>query len=223
MHVPDGFVDITVNAATYGATIIAGAIAIKKSSKTLGDKQVPLLGVTAAFIFAAQMLNFPVAGGTSGHFLGAALAAILLGPWNALLVMAAVLVIQCLVFADGGLTALGTNIFNMGIVGGFTAYFVFKSLVPLLPKNSGGIIIATAVASWLSVVIASAACSIELAVSGTSPFGVVLPAMISVHSIIGIGEAIITCAVMSLVLAVRPDSISTIDPKQIREYKPHHA
>ena len=123
MHIPEGFVSGSINVATYAVSIVACGLAVSRANKTVGERQIPLLGVTAAFIFAAQMLQFPVAGGTSGHFLGALLAAVLLGPLNACLIMALVLAIQCLAFADGGLTALGTNIFNMGIIGGSGCYY----------------------------------------------------------------------------------------------------
>jgi cobalt/nickel transport system permease protein len=208
MHVPDGFVSGPVNVITYAVTIATGAIAVAKVNKTLGEKQIPLVGITAAFIFAAQMLNFPVAGGTSGHFLGAVLAAVLLGPWAAFIIMTLVLEIQCLVFADGGLTALGTNIFNMGIVGGIGSYYLFILLKKVFPHTKAGFMASTAAASWISVMIASGFCAIELAVSGTSPLAIALPAMLLVHAVIGVGEALITTAVLSMVLASRPDLIA---------------
>lgn len=182
--------------------------AVKEVRKKLGDKHIPLLGVTSAFIFAAQMLNFPVAGGTSGHFLGGALAAILLGPWASLLIMTVVLVIQCLGFADGGLTALGANVFNMGIIGGvFTYYFIFIPLKKALPKTKRGFLTASAIAAWTSVFITSIICSLELAISGTSPLNLALPAMAGVHALIGIGEAIVTVVVLAIVIQTRPDLI----------------
>jgi cobalt/nickel transport system permease protein len=158
-----------------------------------------MMGVMAAFIFAAQMLNFPVAGGTSGHFMGGALAAILLGPSMGLLVMTAVLVVQCFVFQDGGLTALGANIFNMGIIGavfGYLIYIVFRKINRTF---------AAFIASMLSVIIAASACAIELAVSGTVPLKIALPAMAGVHTLIGIGEGLITIAVLGLISKTRPD------------------
>lgn len=209
MHIPDGFLDTKTIIIT--AAISAGALGygIKKVNQKLGERQVPLLGITAAFIFAAQMLNFPVAGGTSGHFLGAVLAAVLLGPWAACLIMAVVLIVQSIGFADGGLTALGANIFNMGVVGGILSYYIFVALKRYLPRTRGGFLSSVALASWLSIVLASAACALELALSGTSPLNVVLPAMVGVHMLIGIGEAIITTAVLSIVLGTRPDLVST--------------
>ncbi len=211
MHIPDGFLD--TRTLIYTAAVSAGAVSygVRKANEKLGEKQVPLLGLTAAFVFAAQMLNFPVAGGTSGHFLGAMLAAILLGPWMACLVMTVVLAIQCLGFADGGLTALGANVFNMGVIGGIICYYIFLVIKKALPKTRVGFLSAVAVVSWFSVVLASAVCAIELAISGTSPMAVVLPAMAGVHMLIGIGEAIITTTVMSLVLSARPDLVATYD------------
>ena len=214
MHIPDGFVSGPINAATYAASAAVCGLAVMRANKTLGERQIPLLGVTAAFVFAAQMLNFPIAGGTSGHFLGAVLAAVLLGPFNAFLIMALVLAIQCLVFADGGLTALGTNIFNMGIIGGIICYWLFLGLKFVLPKTRGGFLAAVAIAAWSSVVIASGVCALELAVSGTSPLKVALPAMVGVHALIGFGEAIITTVVISIVLASRPDLVASWNLKQ---------
>lgn len=206
MHVPDGFVSLPVNLATFVAAGGACAYAVRRARQELGERQVPLLGVTAAFIFAAQMLNFPIAGGTSGHFLGAVLAALLLGPWNACLIMAIVLVIQCLGFADGGLTALGTNVFNMGVIGGVVPYFLLlRGIRDQAVENKKFYLTRVAAASWLSVVLASTACALELAISGTSPLGVVLPVMAGVHMLIGLGEATITVAVVSAVLASRRD------------------
>ena len=212
MHIPDGFVSGGVNAAAGALSLGVCGLALARAEKTLGDKQVPLLGVTAAFVFAAQMINFPVAGGTSGHFLGALLAAVLLGPLNAFLVLAVVLVIQCLLFADGGITALGTNIFNMGIVGGLGGYCVFRMLLFILPRGRAAFLSAAAVAAWLSVVLASFCCAVELGVSGTSPLAIAVPAMCGVHAITGIGEALITAAVLSTVLAARPDLVGAWQP-----------
>jgi cobalt/nickel transport system permease protein len=207
MHIPDGFVCGEVNAATAAVSLGACGLALVRANRTLGERQVPLLGVTAAFIFAAQMINFPVTGGTSGHYLGAVLAAILLGPLNACLIMAIVLLIQCLGFADGGITALGSNILNMGVVGGGGGYLLFRAVVGILPRTRTSFLAATAMASWFSVVLASACCAVELGLSGTSPLAIALPAMAGVHALIGIGEAIITVMVVSTVLAARPDLI----------------
>jgi cobalt/nickel transport system permease protein len=163
------------------------------------------MGVLAAFIFAAQMLNFPIAGGTSGHLIGATLAAIFLGPWAGVLIMTCVLAVQCLVFQNGGLFALGVNIFNMGIVASFIGYYVYRGGALLFGGQRRGKLIGGGLAAWFSVVTASIACVFELAISGTVPLGVALPAMAGVHALIGVGEGLITAAVLSLVLAARAD------------------
>jgi cobalt/nickel transport system permease protein len=205
MHIPDGFLSPEVAAITGVAAAGVVAIGVRRVNATLDDRRVPLLGVTAAFVFAAQMLNFPVAGGTSGHFLGAALATILLGPWLAAVVLAVVLGVQALMFADGGVTALGANVLNMGVLGGLLAGVVMR----LGPRHTRGAFLATAaLAAWLAVMAGAAATAVELALSGTVPLDAVLPAMLGVHVPIGIGEAVITVAAVSAVLAARPDLIA---------------
>jgi cobalt/nickel transport system permease protein len=212
MHIPDGFVSAPINLATFAVSAAALAVAVKQARRDLDERTTPLLGVTAAFVFAAQMLNFPVAGGTSGHFLGAALAGILLGPFSACLILGLVLIIQCLVFADGGLSALGSNIFNMGVIGGIVSTYLFYAIRRVAPKTKAGFLAATAVASWSSVVLASASCALMLSWSGTSPLPIVLPAMVGVHALIGLGEAAITTSVVSMLIAVRPDLIGAWKP-----------
>lgn len=210
MHIPDGFLDPKTWGVLYGVSGGTTGYALYKVRNRLDEKKIPMLGVTAAFVFAAQMLNFPVAGGTSGHFLGAILACTLLGPLEGYLVMVVVLLVQCLFFADGGLTALGANIFNMGIVGGLLCYYLLTFAKAVMAKRSGekaALLASVAVFSWFSVVLASTACAFELAISGTVPLGTVLPAMVGVHVLIGIGEAIITTVVVSVVLQVRPDLV----------------
>lgn len=198
MHIPDGFLD----AKTWisAAVLSAGAIgySVRKSREELDDKQVPKLGIMAAFIFAAQMINFPIAGGTSGHLLGAAMATILLGPWNACLIISTVLFIQCLAFQDGGLTAMGGNIFNMAVVGVITALIIYKMLSKIF-KSSGGRNVSIFLASWLSVFMASLMATVELSISGTVPFAVAFPAMAGWHALIGIGEGLITVVVVNFV------------------------
>lgn len=205
MHIPDGFINATTAGATYAVSAAAVVVASRKVRKGFGERHVPLMGVTAAFIFAAQMLNFPVAGGTSGHFLGAAFAAVLLGPWAGVLVLSTVLLVQSLVFQDGGLLALGANIFNMGVVGSFVAYYAYTGVTLLTKQNAKGRMVAAFTASWLSVVAAALAASAELAVSGTSPLHVVIPAMGTVHALIGVGEGIITASMIALLVRVRSD------------------
>jgi cobalt/nickel transport system permease protein len=207
MHVPDGFLSPEVAAATG---VVAGgvlAFGVQRADEELDERRVPLLGVTAAFVFAVQMLNFPVAGGTSGHFLGAALAAILLGPWLACVVLAVVLIVQALVFADGGVTALGANILNMGVFGALGIGLAMTAARRLLPTTRGSLLAVAGVGAWLAVMLGAAACGLELALSGTIPLGTVLPAMLGVHALIGIGEAVVTVAAVSAVLSARPDLI----------------
>jgi len=210
LHIPDGF----LNGATVMVTTVVsvGGIgaAVKMTGRYLGERQVPLMGMMGAFIFAAQMLNFPVAGGTSGHLLGAALAAIMLGPWAAAIVMSLVLVAQCLIFQDGGLLALGANIFNMSIIAVLVAYMVYRLLIKVMGEN--GHMVAGFTAAWFSVFIASAAMALELAVSGTAPLGIVLPAMAGWHALIGIGEGLATIAVLGLVRTARKNLLQ-VDPK----------
>ena len=204
MHIPDGFLD-TKTWATLDILTIGGlGIALKKTREKLGEKQIPLMGVMAAFIFAAQMINFPVAGGTSGHFMGAVLAAVLLGPWSAALVMTVVLLIQCFLFQDGGVTTLGANIFNMGIIGVFSGYYLARGLSTMLRKFRLKLV-GEFIAAWLSIVLAASTCAIELAISGTVPIRIALPAMAGVHALIGIGEGIITVLVLGFISKTRPD------------------
>jgi cobalt/nickel transport system permease protein len=181
------------------------AVAIRKTNKALGEKQVPLMGIMAAFIFAAQMLNFPVAGGTSGHLLGGALAAIVLGPWAAMLVMTAVIAVQGLLFQDGGLIVMGANILNMGLLTAVVGYgfyrMVSKSSVTTRLTVSG-------IAAWLSVMTGALAASLQLWLSGTAKLNIVLPAMLGVHTLIGLGEALITVAALAFVLRTRPDLLN---------------
>ena len=206
MHIPDGFLNTPVYTSFWAISGTTVALALKKLKTILKDKMIPLIGVTSAFIFAAQMLNFPIAGGTSGHLIGGVLAAVLLGPWAGIIIISSVLIIQCLVFQDGGLTALGANIFNMAIIGSGLGYLIYAWLKKYFQGNKG-ILISTAIASWFSVVTASFACALQLTLSGTVPLKIVLPAMVGVHSLIGIGEAVITLLVIVTILRIRPDLI----------------
>lgn len=207
MHIPDGFLDGSVAAAAAVPAVAAVGYGVRRAGRTLDDAKVPLLGVTAAFIFAVQMLNFPVAGGTSGHLLGGALAAILLGPWLACIVMAVVITGQAFVFADGGVTALGANVFNMGVVGALGVGLAMALARRVLPPTRTVFLSVAAVGAWASVMMGALLCALELGVSGTVPLGTVLPAMLGVHALIGIGEAVITVAAVSAVLSTRPDLI----------------
>lgn len=203
MHIPDGFLDAkTWGSLALTSTVVLGR-ALSKKDKRFLEEDVPLMGVAAAFIFAAQMLNFPIAGGTSGHFMGAMLACLVLGPWAATLVMTTVLVVQALVFQDGGLLALGANIFNMGIVAVWAGWGVYRLLAHLTGKPFSRW--AVMAGSWSSVVVSAAAAALELGLSGTVRLSLALPAMIGVHALIGVGEALITLAVLEFIAKVRPD------------------
>jgi cobalt/nickel transport system permease protein len=202
MHIPDGFLSIVVALLFWALTIALLVIAVRKTQQQLGERQIPLMGVMAAFIFAAQMINFPVAGGTSGHLLGGVLAAITLGPWAGMLVMACVIGVQGLLFQDGGLLVMGANIFNMGLL---TAAMGGLYHGVTARQGRGVKFGVAALMAWLSVIGGALFTALQLGFSGTSPFGVVVPAMLGVHALIGIGEALITVAALTFITQVRPD------------------
>lgn len=209
MHIPDGFIDLPTS-ATFGAIAVGGTvIALKKAKSELDDRTAPLAGLTAVFIFAVQMLNFPVAAGTSGHLLGGALATVLVGPYAASLALTVVLGVQALLFADGGLSALGLNVFNMSILGVAASYFVFSGVKKILPKVRGSIALASGCAALVSVPIAALGFSMEYALggTGTAPASTVTAAMLSTHVLIGIGEAMITMVTISAIIATRSDLV----------------
>jgi len=202
MHIPDGFLNLVVSIFSWLVTIAIVGLAISKTNKSLGERQIPLMGVMAAFIFAAQMINFPVAGGTSGHLLGGALAAIVLGPWAGMLVMTSVIAVQALLFQDGGLLVMGANILNMGLATAAVGYGLYRS-VASSPK--GVKLAVTGVAAWLSVMTGALLTTLQLWLSGTSQLTVVFPAMMGVHALIGLGEALITVFALGFILQTRPD------------------
>lgn len=205
LHIPDGFLSLIIALIFWGITIITVGIAISKTNKSLGEKQVPLMGIMAAFIFAAQMLNFPVAGGTSGHFLGGALAAMVLGPWAGILVMTAVIAVQGLLFQDGGLLVMGANIFNMGLLTAMIGFGLYRSVVG---RSKGMRLAVAGMAAWLAVVASALITALQLWLSGTTRLEIVVPAMLGVHVLIGIGEAIITVAALSFIEQMRPDLLN---------------
>ncbi|GAA2240728.1 hypothetical protein GCM10010145_03130 [Streptomyces ruber] len=209
MHVPDGFIDAPVSAAAGAVAAGAVAVSLRGARRELGERAAPLAGLVAAFVFAAQMLNFPVAAGTSGHLLGGALATILVGPYTGVLCVTVVLLVQGLLFADGGLTALGVNITNMAVVTTVVAYAVCRGLVRVLPRTRRSVTVSAFAAALLSVPAAAAAFTCFYAVGGTTdvPVGQVLTAMVGVHVLIGVGEAAITALTVGAVLAVRPDLV----------------
>jgi len=209
MHIPDGFIDLPTSAAAGLLAVSGTAFALKKAKNELDDRTAPMAGLTAVFIFAVQMLNFPVAAGTSGHLLGGALATVLVGPYAASLALTVVLGIQALLFADGGLSALGLNIFNMSIVGVATSYLVFNIARKFLPKVRGSIPLAAGIAAFISVPVAATGFAIQYAIGGigTAPASTVFAAMFSTHVLIGIGEAVITVLTVSAIMATRSDLV----------------
>lgn len=213
MHIPDGFLSVAVSLICWALAAVAVGLALWRSSNTLRGRQVPLTGVLAAFIFAAQMLNFTVAGGTSGHLIGGALAAILLGPWAGILTMTTVVAIQALLFQDGGLLVMGANILNMGVIATLVGYGVYRGITALARGQRWTIFAGGFAAAWVSVVVAAVATAVELVFSGTSPLGVALPAMAGVHVLIGIGEGLITVGALTFVAAVRRDLLEPATAK----------
>jgi len=209
LHIPDGFLSVPVAAAGWIVAALCIGYALLKTRDQLGEKQIPLMGVLAAFIFAAQALNFPVAGGTSGHLLGATLAAIVAGPWAAVLIMTSVIGLQAILFQDGGLLSLGWNIVNMGILGAFTGYAVYQFARRAIGDSRTSLIVGGALGGWLSVMLGAAATAVQLALSGAAALSIALPAMLGVHALIGVGEALITAGALLFVDATRPDLLGT--------------
>jgi len=212
VHIPDGFINAPTSLAAGAAAAGGIGVSLRRAARTLQERQAPLAGLVAAYIFAVQMLNFPVAAGTSGHLLGGALAAVLVGPWAGALCVAVVLLVQALLFADGGLSALGLNVINMALVTALGGYAVFLLLRRLLPATRASVTVSAGVAAGISVVLASLAFVVEYAVGGTggtggAPAGTVAAAMVGVHTLIGIGEGIITALTVGVVLGVRPDLV----------------
>jgi cobalt/nickel transport system permease protein len=207
MHIPDGFLDTKTIVATTTLSLVGVTAAWRQTKTHIQPQRIPLLGVAAAFVFAAQMLNFPVAGGTSGHLMGAVLSAVLLGPGAAVIVMTCVLMVQCLLFADGGILALGANIFNMAILGSIVGHVLYRSALRMIGGERGELV-AVAVASWCSVVLASICCAGELAWSGTVSWQAAFPAMAGIHAVMGIGEAVITCLIIVAIKKARPELLA---------------
>lgn len=214
MHIPDGFLSVIVSLIFWILSVLIIAYALKRVGQDLGERQVPMMGVLAAAIFAGQMLNFAVVGGTSGHLMGAAIATILLGPWAAILVMTTVVGVQALIFQDGGLLVLGANIFNMGIVGVAVSYFVYQSFYRISKGTRWGILVGGFIAAWASIFIAALGVALQLSLSGTSPANIAIPAMGAIHALIGIGEGLITVGALVMLLSTRPDLVSAGESQQ---------
>jgi cobalt/nickel transport system permease protein len=209
MHIPDGFIDGPTSLIAGLIAIVGVAWCVRKTSETLSDRDIPVVGLAAAFIFAAQMLNFPVANGTSGHLLGGVLAAVLVGPWAGALAVTVVLVVQALLFADGGLSALGLNVINMGLAGAFAGYGLFLVLRKVLGARTWSVTPAAGIAAFLVPIIASILFTVEYAIGGNDAVsvGTVAAAMIGVHALIGIGEGVISGLAIGAVMSMRPDLV----------------
>jgi cobalt/nickel transport system permease protein len=216
MHIPDGFLSVVLSIFLWIVIILVLAYALRRVGKDLDERKVPLMGVLAAAIFAGQMLNFTVIGGTSGHLMGSALATILLGPWAAVLVMTTVVGVQALIFQDGGLLVLGANIFNMGIVGVAVSYMAYQTIQRIARGTKWGIYAGGFLAAWLSIEIAALAVALELSISGTAPANLAIPAMAGIHALIGIGEGLITVGALAFVHAVRPDFLDAGKAKAVK-------
>jgi cobalt/nickel transport system permease protein len=218
MHIPDGFIDWKTAATTAALSTIGVGLALRRVKRELLLRRVPLLGLAAAFLFAAQMVNFPVAGGTSGHLVGGVLVAALLGPSAAVVVVTTVLIVQCFLFADGGVLALGANIFNMGIIGGAGGWAIYRVLCGWLPGTRGRVT-AIAFAGWASTVLASICCAGQLAWSGTVAWPAAFTAMAGVHMLIGIGEGLISALAFLAIERTRPEVITemTTDSPKLGE------
>ncbi len=204
MHIPDGLIPYWQAGIYYLIAIVFWAISFKKVSEELSEKQIPLLGILAAGLFAAQYVNYPIPGGTSGHLVGAALAAAFVGPYGAIVAITIVLIIQS-TYGDGGITALGVNTLNMGIVAGFIGYYLYVWLKQVLSRRENAEAIAIGIAGWVSIVIASFICALELAAGDVVPLKTAVIAMVGWHAIIGIGEAVISAAVLIYVKSTAPD------------------
>ena len=213
MHIPDGFINVPTSAG-FGAAAAGGVwYGLRRSAELLDDRRIPLAGLMAAFVFAAQMVNFPVAAGTSGHLIGGVLAAVLVGPWLGSVVLTVVLIVQGVFFADGGLSAIGLNVFNMAIIGALGGYIVFRLLIRLLPGGIPTLIAAAGTAAGISVVLAALGFSLQYAVGGEGGVSAatVAGAMVGVHLLIGIGEGLITALVVGAVARSRPDLIHGVE------------
>lgn len=202
LHIPDGFLNLVVSITCWVITVITVGMAVSRTNRSLGERQVPLMGIMAAFIFAAQMINFPVAGGTSGHLLGGTLAAITLGPWAGMLVMTAVIAVQALLFQDGGLLAMGANILNMGLITVAIGYGLYRGAAS---GNRAVKLTVAGVAAWISVIAGALFTSLQVWLSGNADLRIIIPTMLSVHALIGVGEALITVAALGFILQSRPD------------------
>ncbi|GAA2555739.1 energy-coupling factor ABC transporter permease [Winogradskya consettensis] len=209
MHIANGIVDGPVSALFAVLAVLALAFCVWRARADLDDRLAPMAGLVAAFIFAVQMLNFQVLPGVSGHLLGGALAVVLVGPWVGALCVSTVLIVQCLLFADGGLTALGLNITNMALIGTAAGYLLVAALMRFLPKTPGGVGATAFIASVVGVVVASQGFVLEYWLGGTTQLSMTTIAgtMAGVHVLIGLGEGLIAATTVATVARVRPDLV----------------
>jgi cobalt/nickel transport system permease protein len=214
MHIPDGFLSIFVAIFFWFVSGIGLAVALKKVNKVLNERDLPLMGILGAAIFAGQMINFSVTGGTSGHLMGAALATILLGPWQAIIVMTSVVTVQAVIFQDGGVLVLGANIFNMAIIAVTVTYFIKRAIEKLIKDPRRELFFSSFLAAWFSVFISSLSAALMLSISGTSPANLAVPAMAGIHALIGIGEGLITIGAVTFIYSNRRELLSKKSEKQ---------
>ncbi len=208
LHIPDGFLSVPLALALWLLSAVMIAIALRRVNRDLDERALPLMGVLAAAIFAGQMLNFPIASGTSGHLIGAALATILLGPWPAMLVLTSVVCVQALLFQDGGLLALGANLFNMAVIAVLVSYAIYRLVQFAARSKTWGVYAGGLAAAWTSTVAAALATGLQLAVSGLSSANLAVPAMGAVYALIGLGEGLITIGAFAFLFAARRDLLS---------------
>lgn len=213
MHIPDGILSGEVIAAGFIVSAAVMAVTLKQDKRGAGDEFIPLMGVLAAFIFAGQMLNFPLGGGVSGHFTGAALAALMLGPWRGFLVMTLVLIVQCFGFADGGITALGVNVLNMAVTGCFAGYYSFKIIHKISTGSGKSMLIASGVAAWISVMAAALLVAVELWLSGRASLITASIMLAGPYAVIGIVESLVTSAALMMMVKHRPDLVEILAAK----------
>jgi len=204
MHIPDAFIPIWQGAIYWIIALVFIALALRWARNEMSEEKIPLIAVLAAGIFALQSFNLPVSMGTSGHLVGGALAAIILGsPFAAIFILTLVLIVQGVLFGDGGITTMGANIINMGVIGGFVGFYTFKGLM----TATNNVNIAAFIAAWLACVIPALACAVEMFFAGTFPLNEGLVAMGLYHALIGVIEGFVTVVAIRLIVAARPDIV----------------
>lgn len=210
MHIPDGYLDLSITLLCAAVSAVFIVLGVVQAKRYMDERHVPLMAILTAGVFAAQLLNFPIVGGTSGHLVGGTLLSVFLGPLGALISMTIILVLQAFLFGDGGISALGANILNMGVIGGIIGYYIYFLVRKLVGRGGWGVRLGAAIGSYVSIVLGAAACGVEIGVSPLFPFGVgvTVPVMVGWHLVIGVGEALITVVVIEYVLRARPDMLA---------------